>query len=68
MHAILVEQEPAFEHYHSHLGLPEIVDALPIQKTEQFPTSAINADEGQNDGNWEVLKNLLDQVSLTFMF
>lgn len=60
---ILVEQEPAFKMYKSALGLPEKVYLLPVQKTEQFPANSINADEGQNDGNWSVLTNLLDQVS-----
>ena len=63
MRSILVEREPRFEKYRHHCGAPDVVDALPIQKTVQFPANAINADEGQNDGNWEVLKSLLDQVS-----
>jgi hypothetical protein len=63
MQAILVEREPTFTKYCSDLGLPEAIDVLPVQKTVQFPTNAINADESQNDGNWEVLKSLLNQVS-----
>jgi hypothetical protein len=64
MRAILVEREPAFRKYQRHLGMPEAIDILPVLKTEQFPANAINADEGQNDGNWEVLKSLLDQVNI----
>lgn len=63
MQAILVKKEPAFTKYHLDLGMPEAIDVLPVQKTMQFPANAINADESQNDGNWEVLKSLLDQVS-----
>jgi hypothetical protein len=63
MQAILVEREPVFAKYCLDLGLPEVIDVLPVQKTMQFPENAINADESQNDGNWEVLKSLLDQVS-----
>ena len=62
MRAILVEREPAFAHYKRHLGLPAEIEVLPTRKTVQFPANAINADESQNDGNWEVLTNLLDQV------
>jgi len=65
MRAILVEQEPAFRKYQCHLGMPEAIDVLPMHKTEQFPANAINANEGQNDPNWEVLKILLDQVNIT---
>ena len=63
MCSILVERELRFEKYRHHCGAPDVVDALPIQKTVQFPANAINADEGQNDSNWEGLKSLLDQVS-----
>ena len=64
--AILVEHEPTFARYWSQLGLPEAIDKLPVEKTVQFPTNAINVDESQNDGNWEVLKNLLNQVSPSY--
>jgi len=63
MQAILVEREPAFAKYYLDLGSPEAIDMLLIQKTVQFPENAINANESQNDGNWKVLKCLLDQVS-----
>lgn len=61
--AILVEQEPSFAKYKKNLDMPDVIDALPVKKTYQFPANAINADESQNDGNWEVLKSLLQQVS-----
>ena len=61
---ILVEHEPAFKKYKSKLGSPQTIHNLPVERTIQVPANAINADEGQNDGNWEVLKNLLDQVSI----
>jgi len=38
------------------LGLPDVVDALHLVKTRQFPENEINADEGQNDSNWQVLE------------
>jgi len=63
--AILVEQEPEFACYQRHLGLPVAIEVLPTQKTVQFLANAINADESQNDGNWEVLTSLLDQVCVT---
>jgi hypothetical protein len=62
MRQILVEREPAFESFRSQLGLPAAIQSLPVRKTVQFPANAINADEGQNDGNWEVLKSLLEQA------
>ena len=62
IHAILVEREPAFARYQQQLGLPNAIEVLPTRKTVQFPANAINADESQNDGNWEVLTSLLDQV------
>jgi hypothetical protein len=67
MRAILVEREPAFECYHAQLGLPAEIYALPVRKTEQYPANTINADEGLYDGNWEVLKNLLEQVSVILL-
>jgi len=63
--AILVEREPAFACYQRHLGLPVAIEVLPTRKTVQFPANAINADKSQNDGNWEVLTSLLDQVCAT---
>jgi hypothetical protein len=63
LRAILVQRGPKFDLYHSQLGLPEPIDVLPVQKTVQFPANAINADESQSDGNWEVLTSLLAQVS-----
>jgi hypothetical protein len=33
-------------------------------KTSQYPASAINADEGSNDGNWQVFVNLLEQAGV----
>jgi hypothetical protein len=63
LRAILVQRGPKFDLYHSQLGLPEPIDVLPVQKTVQFPANAINADESQSDGNWEVLTGLLAQVS-----
>jgi hypothetical protein len=44
-----------------NLGSPEMVQVLPLAKTIQYPANAINADEGQNDGNWQVLVNVLEQ-------
>ena len=64
---ILVKREPAFAHYQQHLGLPAAIEVLPTRKTVQYPANAINADESQNDGNWEVLTNLLDQVCATHL-
>ena len=61
--AILVHHMKGFENYKSNLSLPEEVDKLPVEQTTQYPANAINTDEGQNDGNWEVLKNLLQQVN-----
>src|SRR5882762_4292626 len=61
LRAILVQQEPSFAAYTSQLGAPEAVDVLPVTRTIQFPASAINADEGQSDGNWQVLVNMLEQ-------
>ena len=61
LHAILVQQQPLFKHYSAELRLPTTVQTLPLTKTIQYPASAINADEGQNDGNWQVLENMLDQ-------
>lgn len=61
--AILVHHVSGFEQFKSKLLLPEEVDRLPVIKTKQFPANAINADEGMTDGNWEVLNNLLNQVS-----
>ena len=66
LRAILVQRGPKFDLYHSQLGLPEPIDILPVQKTVQFPANAINADESQSDGNWEVLTSLLAQVSSSF--
>ena len=63
LQAILVQRGPKFDLYHLQLGLPEPIDVLPVQKTVQFPANAINVDEGQSDGNWEVLTSLLAQVS-----
>jgi hypothetical protein len=37
------------------------VETLPLTQTIQYPASAINADEAQHDGNWQVLVNMLDQ-------
>lgn len=64
--AILVQHVKGFGVFGLNLSLPEEIDRLPVKKTVQFPANAINADEGQNDGNWEVLKNLLHQVSLQY--
>jgi hypothetical protein len=64
LRAILVQQEPGFDIFKLALGLPDVVDALPVVKTRQFPANAINADEGQNDGNWQVLESLLEQSSV----
>ena len=58
-----MQRGPKFDLYRSQLGLPEPIDVLPVQKTVQFPVNAINADESQSDGNWEVLTSLLAQVS-----
>ena len=65
---ILVEHEPGFKKYKSRLGSPQAIHNLPVQQTVQVPANAINADEGQNDGNWEVLKNLLNQVSINHRY
>ena len=62
---ILVQQEPSFKIFKLELGLLDMVDALPVVKTKQFPANAINADEGQNDGNWQVLESLLEQSSVS---
>ena len=61
--AILIYHMKGFENYKSNLSLPEEVDKLPVEQTTQYLANAINMDEGQNDGNWEVLKNLLQQVN-----
>ena len=61
LRAILVQQEPSFAEYMSQLSAPEAVDVLPVMQTIQFPASAINADEGQSNGNWQVLVNMLEQ-------
>jgi len=61
LRAILVQQELSFAAYTSQLSAPEAVDVLPMMRTIQFPASAINADEGQSDGNWQVLVNMLEQ-------
>jgi hypothetical protein len=34
---------------------------LPVTRTIQYPASAINADQGSHNGNWQVLENLLKQ-------
>lgn len=62
--AILVQQQPAFKIYEGVLGMPDAVQSLPVVKTVQFPASAINADEGQNDGNWQVLESMLSQAGV----
>lgn len=64
LRSILVQQEPSFSSYTQHLGLPAPLDVLPLTKTVQYPANAINADEGQHDGNWQVLVNLLDQSNV----
>jgi hypothetical protein len=62
--AILVQQQPAFKIYEGKLGMPDVVQSLPVMKTVQFPASEINADEGQNDGNWQVLQSMLSQAGV----
>jgi hypothetical protein len=44
--------------------MPDVVQSLPVMKTAQFPASAINADKGQNDGNWQVLQSMLLQAGV----
>jgi len=62
--AILLQQDQSFERYKPLLGLPDAINLLPIMKTIQYPAGAINADEGSNDGNWQVFVNLLDQARI----
>lgn len=64
LRAILVQQEPSFQIYKKELALPDTLNVLPLAKTVQYPANAINADEGQNDGNWQVLESLLTQSSV----
>lgn len=64
LRAILVQQEPSFAAYMSQLGAPEAVDVLPMMQTIQLPASAINADEIQSNGNWQVLVNMLEQSGM----
>ena len=61
----MVQQEPSFDIFKLELGLPDVVDALPVVKTKQFPANMINADERQNDGNWQVLESLLKQSNVS---
>jgi hypothetical protein len=59
--AILLQQDQSFVKYLPMLDLPEAINVLPVTRTIQYPASAINADKGSHDGNWQVLENLLKQ-------
>ena len=61
MRAILLQEDQSFAEYLPMLGLPEAIDSLPVTRTIQYPASAINADEGSHDGNWQVIENILKQ-------
>lgn len=62
--AILLQQDQSFAKYLPMLGLPEAINVLPVTRTIQYPASAINADEGSHDGNWQVIENLLKQCGV----
>ena len=53
LHVILVQQQCLSKLYSAELRLPTTVQPLPLTQTIQYPASAINSDEGQNDGNWQ---------------
>lgn len=59
--AILLQQDQSFAKYLPRLDLPESINLLPVTRTIQYPASAINADEGSHDGNWQVIENILKQ-------
>jgi hypothetical protein len=59
-----LQQDQSFKIYKPLLSLPDPVNLLPITKTVQYPASAINTDEGSNDGNWQVFVNLLEQAGV----
>jgi hypothetical protein len=58
---ILLQQDQSFVKYLPMLGLPEAINLLSVTRMTQYPASAINADEGLHDGNWQVIKNILKQ-------
>jgi len=59
-----LQQDQYFKRYKPLLSLPDPVNPLPVTKTIQYPASAINADKGSNDGNWQVFVNLLEQAGV----
>ncbi|KAJ8090290.1 hypothetical protein PM082_018886 [Marasmius tenuissimus] len=63
LRAILVEQGgDIFSVFKARLGKPEVVEGLSYaEKDVSIPASAIDANEGTYDGNWEVLENLYHQ-------
>ncbi|KAJ3555101.1 hypothetical protein NP233_g12284 [Leucocoprinus birnbaumii] len=65
VHAILVNHGPAcFTKYKSFLKEPDTVNQIPLHKTNQIPCCAMNIKESTQDGNIEVMEDLLKQGGL----
>ncbi len=63
--AILIKQgPPCFSKYQQDLGDPPSINPIPLHQTIQIPCRAMNIKESTQDGNIEVMENLLRQGGL----
>lgn len=58
---ILVHRGEFFGVFLAQLGSPDVVDQIPVHKTEQIPCRSMRIKESTTDGNIEVMDNLQKQ-------